>query len=309
MKISICVVTYRRPEGLRRLLDGLNALELPEPAPEIEVIVVDNDSARGAEAVCSSARDGFRWELNYDVEARRGIAPARNKASALVSSDADWIASIDDDEVPEPSWLMELLRVQRETDADVVAGPSLPFFAEPVSPWIEAGGFFEPQRHPDGSAIAYAFTGNVLFRASILADARFSPPFAERFALSGGEDRHFFQRVGRAGYRLRWSDGALVHEWVHASRANAKWLVHRMFRVGNALAFIESELEPGWRRRSRLLARACAEVLTGLVTLPRARFQGTAASVRARQRIASSLGMLWGLLGGTSEGYREVHGS
>jgi GT2 family glycosyltransferase len=309
MKIAICAVTYRRPLGLRRLLEGLNALQLPEPAPDIEVVIVDNDPERGAEAVCSEIRDRFRWKLRYDVEPRRGIATARNRALALVSGDTEWIASIDDDEVPEGSWLAELVRVQRETGADVVAGPSLPHFAEPVAPWIEAGGFFEPQRRPDGSPIAYAYTGNVLFRASILADERFCPPFAERFALSGGEDRHFFQRVGRAGYRLRWADGACVHEWVHASRANAKWLVHRMFRVGNALAFIESELEPGWRRRSRLLARACAEVLSGFVILPRAWLQGTVASVRARQRIASSLGMLWGLLGRTSEGYREVHGS
>ena len=30
MKIAICAVTYRRPEGLRRLLEGLNALVLPD---------------------------------------------------------------------------------------------------------------------------------------------------------------------------------------------------------------------------------------------------------------------------------------
>jgi len=309
MKIAICAVTYRRPEGLGRLLEGLNALALPDPAPEIEVVVVDNDADRGAEPVCASVRGRFRWKLRYDVEPRRGIAPARNKALAILSGDTDWVAFIDDDEVPEPCWLGELLRVQRETGADVVAGPSLPVFAQPVAPWIEAGGFFAPWRHPDKSEIPYAFTNNVLFRASILADARFRPPFAERFALSGGEDRHFFERVGRAGYRLCWADGARVNEWVHASRANPRWLVHRMFRVGNALAFIEAELDPGWRRRARLLLRACAEVLLGIVILPWAWLRGTAASVRARQRIASSLGMLWGLVGGTSEGYREVHGS
>ena len=35
-----------------------------------------------------------------------------------------WLAFIDDDEVPEPEWLAELLRVQRTCGADAVRGPA-----------------------------------------------------------------------------------------------------------------------------------------------------------------------------------------
>jgi glycosyltransferase involved in cell wall biosynthesis len=309
MKVSICALTYCRPEGLLRLLEGLNALELVALRPDIEVIIVDNDPERSAEDVCSRVRAGFRWNLRYEVESRRGVVHARNTAVDLVSPDSDWVAFIDDDEVPAESWLSELLKVQSETGADAVAGRVVPHFADPVEPWIEAGGFFQQQRFPDGSALPHAFTNNVLFRAAILTDQRFQPPFAERYALMGGEDRHFFQRVRMAGYRLCWADEAVVTEWIPASRANARWLVQRQFRVGTALAFIESELDPGLRRRLRRWGRACRGMALGIGSLPWARVRGRVAYVHACQRIASNLGALWGMFGRTYREYRQIHGS
>lgn len=309
MKISICALTYRRPEGLLRLLEGLNSLVLTAPQPAVEVIIVDNDPEGSAREVCSRARAGFRWNLRYEIEPRRGIVHARNKAVELVSADSDWVAFIDDDEVPEDTWLAELLRVQRDTGADVVAGRVAPYFPEPVDPWIEEGEFFQQHRFPDGSAIPHAFTNNVLFRAAILTDERFQPPFAERYALTGGEDRHFFERVRMAGYRLHWADEAVVTEWIPASRANARWLLRRQFRVGNSLAFIESEFEPRWQRRLGGRLRACYGVASRIALLPRARFRGRVAYVRACQHIASDLGRLWAAFGRTYQEYREVHGS
>lgn len=304
MKTTICIVTFRRPEGLLRLLNGLNSLHFDSSDPDLDVIVVDNDPERGAEEPCSRAGPGFRWPLRYSTEPRRGIAHARNRALALVDPRSEWVAFIDDDEVPDPRWLSELLRVQRETDADVVAGPVVPFFTEPVAAWVEAGDFFQPSRFADGSPIPHAFTGNVLLRASLLRDPRLRPAFAEHFALSGGEDRHFFQRVRLAGYRLCWADRAVATEWVPAVRANARWLIRRQLRVGNALAFIESELEP--ERRLRRWARTCRDIVRTTLSLPGARLRGQVSWVRARQRLAQGLGMLWGLFGGRIEEYRDV---
>jgi glycosyltransferase involved in cell wall biosynthesis len=50
MKISICALTFRRPEGLRRLLAALNSLEFAEPQPAVEIVAVDcgaNDLDQG----------------------------------------------------------------------------------------------------------------------------------------------------------------------------------------------------------------------------------------------------------------------
>lgn len=304
MDISICVSTYRRPEGIRRLLTGLDSLRLPEPRAHIEIVVVDNDTEPGVREVCAEVGSAIRWPVRYAVERRRGISHARNRALELVSDASEWIAIIDDDEVPDPDWLAELLRVQRETGADVVTGPVIPHFEAAVAGWIEAGGFFEPQRHPDGASISHAFTGNVIFRASLIRDLRLTPAFDERYALTGGEDHHFFRRVRRAGYRLHWADAALVTEWVPQGRTTAKWLVRRQFRIGNASAFIQAELEPGLGRRIRRWARAGKDVAFAVASMPLARMRGKIAWVRARQRAAFSLGMIWGLLGRSYEEYR-----
>jgi len=304
MKISICVSPYRRPEGIRRLLLALDGLVLPERDARIEVIVVDNEPAPGVRAVCEETSKRIRWPVTYAAEPRRGLSFARNTALALAGDDATCIAILDDDEVPRRDWLAELLRVQKATAADVVTGPAVPHFERGPTEWIETGGFFAPQRHPDGSPMPYAYTNNVIFRASLLRDPRLVPAFAEEYGLTGGEDQHFFARVKRAGYRLHWADAAEVTEWVPPDRANAGWLGRRQFRIGNALARIQAELEPGVARAFRRASRAGKEVLAAAVSLPAARSRGRVAWVRTCQRAAFSLGVIWGLVGGSYEGYR-----
>ena len=63
MLISVCVSTYQRPEGLKRLLDGLNQLTFSKcETPKLEVIVVDNDSSEEARAVCSVKENNFQGD-------------------------------------------------------------------------------------------------------------------------------------------------------------------------------------------------------------------------------------------------------
>ena len=67
------------------------------------------------------------WQLVYAVEPRRGIPFGRNTA-VRTAGDVDFVAFLDDDETADPAWLVELLRVQRTTGADVVTGTVLPVF-------------------------------------------------------------------------------------------------------------------------------------------------------------------------------------
>ncbi len=214
MLLAICVATYQRPEGLKRLLVGLNQLTFSYiEHPNIEVIVVDNDVNSSVEELCKNFQPNFKWQLKYVTESQRGISYARNKCVASASPNADFVAFIDDDEVPEPNWLEELLSVQQMYDADVVGGPVLPrFLTDDVPQWVIKGKFFEQQRYPTGYLLKFTSSGNVLIRSQVLK--RMTKIFDERFALTGGEDTHFFMRVYRAGYKLVWADEAIVYEYI-----------------------------------------------------------------------------------------------
>ena len=70
MDIAICALTYKRPEGLRRLLDGLDGLTFSGPRPEIRIVIVDNDPRGSARAAYEQTAAVLRWPIEYVAERR-----------------------------------------------------------------------------------------------------------------------------------------------------------------------------------------------------------------------------------------------
>ena len=312
--VAVCVVTLRRPEGLRRLLDGLGGLTFrrAEP-PDLKVVVVDNDPAGSARAVCEEVAEGYPWPLEYRVEPRRGIPYARNTAVATAGA-VDFVAFVDDDEVPEPLWLDELLFVQRSYGADVVAGPALAHFDGSVPDWVEKGKLFGRARFPTGHRLRPPFvaTNNVLVRSRLLAAAGAAnggKVFDERYALSGGSDTNLFMRAGKAGYAMVWADEAVVHDRIPASRANAGWILQRAYRFGNTLALCERDIEPSTGIRLVRVAKAGRHVAQGLLLALPSVILGRHALVKALRHVCMGVGMLAGVTGIRYEEYRKTHGT
>lgn len=308
MLVSICIATYQRPEGLKRLMAGIDRLVFTQlPLPTIEVIVVDNDPARSAQTFCEGLKSNFQWNLKYFSEPQRGISYVRNKAVVEVSPAADLVAFIDDDEVPEPDWLEQLLTVLQAEQADVVAGPALPFFPMPDVPkWVIKGRFFEPLRYPTGQQIKFAGAGNVLVRAGVLR--AMGKIFDERFALTGGEDSHFFMRVDRAGYKLVWADNAIVYEWIPTSRMNINWILRRGYRCHSSYSLSEKELDPWAKVVLKRLATGGGRIAIGLVTLLPSLFLSRDRFVTALLQICRGAGTVSGLAGRSYEEYQTTHG-
>jgi GT2 family glycosyltransferase len=307
-KVTVCVVTYQRLEGLRRLLEGLAGLTFDKiGSPDLRIVIVDNDVAGSARALYENLAPDFPWPLTYHVEPRRGIPFARN-ASVAAAGDTDFLVFVDDDEVPEPGWLEELLRVLRATGADVVAGPALPYFDGAVPDWVVKGKFFERARFATGAPVAPAFvaTNNVLVRREALE--ALDGPFDERYAMSGGSDTNLSIRLHRAGSRAVWADEALVHDRIPASRARGAWILQRAFRFGNTLALCERDLDPSARTRLVRIVKGGGNVVQGLLLLPLA-VLGRHALVEALRRVCRGAGMLLGTLGLRYQEYRrKTHG-
>ncbi|MFQ5495238.1 MAG: glycosyltransferase family 2 protein [Phycisphaerae bacterium] len=304
MKVAVCILTYRRPAGLTRLLEGLAALTFEGDPPDVRCLVVDNDDAGSARAVCQQVSQGYRWRLDYHMEPRRGIPQARNAAITQTAHDADYLAYIDDDEVPEPNWLDELLRVGRLHDADVVTGPVAPHFTDPPPAWLIKGRFLEKPRPATGTLLDRAFTGNVLFRAALVRDG--SLRFDERLALTGGEDGHFFRRVHRAGHRIVWADDAVAHEWTSGARLTARWILRRAYRIGTATTHIELDLRPVPSAVVLVLTLGGYRILKGLLLWPVCALFSHHLRVRYLRQVYYGAGLLAGLTGHRYEEYRET---
>ena len=307
MQVSICVITYKRPEGLTRLLEGLNQLHFSRiPEPDISVVLVDNDVNQSAYPVYASLQARFKYGLTYTVESRRGISHARNCSVNCAQSDSQFIAFIDDDEVPEPTWLEELLVVQDTYQADIVHGPVLPNFQSDVPSWVREGNFFAPRRYDTGHRLDAAYTHNLLVRAELLKARQ--PVFDERFSLTGGEDSYLFRTLHHQGCRLVWANEAVVHEWVPSTRTTMKWILMRAYRGCLSYTTWEREVKGSIRLKLLSCLKGMAQIGMGLCLLGPSVFLSNYLRMKALLNIYQGAGRLSGLIGINYEEYKEIHG-
>lgn len=283
-KVTICIATFRRPDGLKRLLASIGAQEFDGTVPDIAIIVIDNDAAHPLGGGIR-VQDWCKYPVTYLVEPQRGLSAVRNRALNAVSAGTDFIAFVDDDEEASPNWLAELLRTQSRFDAAAVQGPVVPRFETPPPDWIRDGGYFELGPYTDGQPLMFAGTNNSLVSWALVESSGLR--FDMRFNLTGGEDQDFFVRLRLDhGGRIVASGKAVVFDEVPASRMTGKWVLRRWFRIGNTLGRIAV-----MRRRDRLLrfAKALAKLARGLV-------RATIGSVSSQTRVMAGLAeMAWGI--------------
>lgn len=228
--ISVCICTFKRNLGLQKLLDVL--FRQITDGFAYEVIVVDNDKDRGAEAIIGPIMERVEGRLIYDVEPQQNIALARNRSVSLATG--NYIAFIDDDEQPAENWLFELLHAIKKYNADAVFGPVMPVYPSNTPEWIIKGGFFERPEHEDGTFLDTGRTGNALVKKDWLD--KYEKPFNDVYGLTGGEDSDFFSRIKDEGARFCWAAKAVVREEIEDARLNRKWLLSRAFRGGQGYA-------------------------------------------------------------------------
>ena len=226
--ISVCVCTYKRPQLLRRLLEGLSGQDMGGLFT-YSIVIADNDQLRSAEPTVMEFAAISNVATKYCVETEQNIALTRNKA--IENAHGDFVAFIDDDEEPSPDWLLQLVRANDFYRGDGVLGPVLPRFHEPPPDWIVRGRFFERPSCPTGTWLNWkqSRTGNVLLRKSIFDDA--NNRFRQEFGR-GGEDSDFFKRMTVKGMRFVWCEEAAVHETVPPERCNRTYLLKRALLRG-----------------------------------------------------------------------------
>jgi succinoglycan biosynthesis protein ExoM len=229
--IAVCVCTYKRPHLLKRLLQELS-VQGTENLFTYSVVIVDNDESQSGKATVSEFAAGSIMRVSYHVESRQSIALARNKA--VENAEGDFVAFIDDDEVPTKHWLVTLFRTWEKYRVDGVLGPVKPHFDEGAPKWIVEGGFYDRATYPTGFVIdgAKGRTGNVLLNKKVFASI--PHPFKAEFRT--GEDQDFFRRMIERKHVFIWCDEAVVYESVPRMRWNRAFMLQRaLLRGQNAV--------------------------------------------------------------------------
>ncbi len=306
-RIALCIPTFRRPGGLERALRGVAAQRFRRvPEPEVAVHVVDNDAGGPMKELVERLARGLRGPVLHHCEPRRGIATVRNRCLDLLGPDDDALVFLDDDEVPRPDWLDALIAVAGETRAEIVQGPVLSHYVDPVPDWFVKGRFLQLGPFEDGRELRFGYSGNVLIDAAALREI--GPRFDERFNATGGEDQHFFIRMMREGCRIVTAGDAVVDEWVPATRTTLASLLKRRARVGATLALAETIEDGGPRRRARRALRGAAGMAVAALALPvLAALRGRAGGAEALGRFAYGAGQIAGLTGRIHREYDVIH--
>jgi succinoglycan biosynthesis protein ExoM len=305
--VAICIPSFRRPQGLERLL---RALEKLETSAAVTVIVADNDAeAHEAFDLCARIAPFYRWPLDGFIAADRGIAQARNALTErmLTKTTAQFVAMLDDDEWPEPGWLDAFLRVQSETGADALHGAVMPVFEARPRPSIAECDGMASQRGTTGPCAMITSTANVFLSRACFEDMP-KPCFDPAFGLSGGEDRDFFTRLHAQNRRFAYADEAMVCAYVPASRATLAWALRRAYRVGNSDMRVFLKYRPGAGATLRECVKiagafAAAPVLSvALAARPARRALGLWKCFRAAGKLAA-------LFGHRYDEYSVIHGA
>lgn len=295
--VAVCIPTFRRPQGLRNLLESLNRLTFSRVAvPSLRIIICDNDPER---PVISMHPDFRSWSIHpvtYAIEPQPGVAHVRNRLLDMAPPECGLLAFVDDDEVVCPHWLDALMDVRQRFSADVVFGPVEAAYEETPPAWMRRGRFHELGPFQDGTRFEYAISGNSLALHESIRHLRFD----ERLSTSGGEDQEFFSRLHAAGGVIVTSEDAVIVETVPAARMRLGWLLKRHFRTGTTLARIDRAAGRTLQRILKSLARMGAGGLHVLASP----FRGMDHCVSGLIQMARGAGGILGLFGARVRIYR-----
>ena len=225
--IAVCICTYKRPDCLKRLLEGL-ASQDTDGLFTFSITVVDNDQLRSAEPLVLDFGTTSHIPIRYCVEPQQNIALARNRA--IENAKGDFVAFIDDDEFPTKRWLVTLFSALHKYRVDGVLGPVKPHFDVKPPRWVVKGKFYDRPSYPTGLVIdgKKGRTGNCLLKSELFAGS--AQPFKPEFRT--GEDQDFFRRMIEGGHVFIWCHEAMAYEVVPPIRWKRGFMLRRALLRG-----------------------------------------------------------------------------
>jgi glycosyltransferase involved in cell wall biosynthesis len=256
-QMTVVICTRNRAADLERALASLAC----QSYPRFDILVVDNAPADSSTRHLIDRLVAHGNEISYVLEPRPGLSWARNCALARITSPI--VAWLDDDEVADVHWLMELAGAFcGYPDAAAVSGSVVPAELEtqPQMWFEEYGGHtkgrgFSPavfRAHDTGGQSplyplpAFGVGANMAFTtATLRAIGGFDPALGAGTGTLGGEDTLMFSQILLRGGTVVYQPTALTR---HYHRPEYEALAKQMRGYGIGLtAFYTSLLRYDWR--------------------------------------------------------------
>lgn len=212
------VPTFNRCALLPRVLE---ALLTQDYEGEYEILVVDDGSRDSTPQVLEEWARRHPSRIRAFRQDNSGPARARNRGALEASG--PFLAFIDDDCVPERSWLRSL---EQALEGSAAAAGAVINRAEGwVGRYINRESVINHVISPDGT-VTELITLNAAVRSDIF---RGLGGFDEAIRVAGGEDTEFGLKLRAAGYGIAHAPGARVY---HESRAGLVDYLRMIFRHG-----------------------------------------------------------------------------
>ena len=224
---SIIVTTYNRPDAIRALLESI--LNLEWPMDRLEVVVVDDGSSEPIEPLLKA----YKSRLNLVVHRQENSGPAIGRNVAVGLAAGNYVAMLDDDCRPEPTWLRCLLEVLDKHPDAMAGGHTVNGLPEniysTVSQMIVDRVYAAHNANP--MRAGFFTSSNLAVRRELLLSlGGFDPAY--RFA--GGEDRGLCDHWRNAGRLMIFEPRARIH---HFHELTFRRFVRQHFNYGRGAIY------------------------------------------------------------------------
>jgi len=278
MLVSVVIPTRNRPRAVESCLHALAVQTLPWGS--FEVIVVDDGSEPPL------ALDPAQWAAKFDLkllhQPNTGPAGARNRG--VTEARGEFLAFTDDDCLPTPTWLEELIAALREHPEALVGGSTFnrlesDILAETSQFILEM--VYEYFNSDPTNAYFFASNNIAVMRHNYISSGGFDAEFDSPAA----EDREFCDRWRILPKPLIWKQSAIVE---HRHAQNIFEFARLYFNYGQGAYLYKA------KRKARG-SGTMAEDMNFHCCLPMLAFQKTSHyALLPRVKILSSL-VLWHL--------------
>lgn len=234
MNIAITIPLYNQLHYTKLCLESI-ARHTPDKA---QVIIVDNASTDGT-AEYLAGRKNISVISNYD---NRGCSGAWNQGIAA-AAEAEWVVVLNNDVIVPPGWLGGLITAAQRWRLDI------------VSPAVREGEHnydIDSYAHEYMSSMCSAVRHGKAHGICFMVNRRVFEKiggFDENFRIGQFEDKDFFLRATKAGFRLATAGCSFLHHFGSVTQdALRKNKTVKPYVIENRAYFIKKWRLSWWRR-------------------------------------------------------------